>query len=72
MVGTTARVHCALRLVDLSLRVVLVSGDKVGEALRNFDPDPGEFWIVDRGYSNPPSVLRAVDRGSDILVRLNS
>ncbi len=69
--GTTARVHYALRLADLSPRAVLVSDDKVGETMRNFDAEPGELWIVDRGYSNPPSVLRAVERKSDLLVRFN-
>jgi hypothetical protein len=25
-----------------------VSDDQVGETMRNFDPDPGELWIVGR------------------------
>jgi hypothetical protein len=37
--------------------------------MRNFDPVPGELWIVDRGYANPPSVQSTVDRHADLLVR---
>lgn len=69
--GTTARLHYALNLSDLSPRCIRITDEKVGETMRNFDPEPGELWIVDRGYSNPPSVEATVDRGSDLLVRLN-
>lgn len=69
--GTTARIHYALHLSDLRPRFVRVTDDKVGETARNFDPAPGELWILDRGYSNPPSVFATVDAGADILVRLN-
>lgn len=69
--GTTARLHYALHLSDLRPRFVLITDEKVGETARNFDTAPGELWIVDRGYSNPPSVLDVVERGSDLLVRVN-
>jgi len=69
--GTTARVHYALHLSDLHPRFVRVTDEKVGETARNFDAAPGELWILDRGYSNPPSVLAIVERGADIAVRFN-
>lgn len=69
--GTTARIHYALRLSDLSPRCIRITDEKVGETMRNFDPEPGELWIVDRGYSNPGSVVETVRRGADLLVRLN-
>lgn len=69
--GTTARLHYALRLSDLSPRAIRVTDETVGETMRNFDPEQGELWILDRGYSNPPCVEYTVDRKSDILVRLN-
>jgi hypothetical protein len=69
--STTARLHYALHLSDLRPRAIRIGDEKVGETLRNFDVEPGELWIVDRGYSNPPSVLHAVRRGGAILVRLN-
>jgi len=67
--GTTARIHYALHLADLRPRFIRVTDVTVGETTRNFDPEPGELWILDRGYSNPPSVEFVVDRNSDILVR---
>jgi Transposase DDE domain len=67
--GTTARIHYGLHLADLRPRFIRVTDVTVGETTRNFDPEPGELWILDRGYSNPPSVEFVVDRGADILVR---
>ena len=69
--GTTSRIHYALQLADLQPRTIRVTDEKVGETMRNYDPEPGELWIVDRAYSTPPSVLYVVERGSDILVRVN-
>ena len=69
--GTTARIHYGLHLADLRPRFIRITDATVGETMRNFDPEPGELWIVDRGYANPPSIEVTVDRGSDILVRRN-
>lgn len=69
--GTTARLHYALRLADLSPRTIRITDETVGETMRNFDPEEGELWILDRGYSNPPCIEFTLDRKSDILVRLN-
>lgn len=69
--GTTARIHYALHLSDLRPRFVRVTDEKVGERMGNFDVKANELWIVDRGYSNPPSVLDTVKGGGDILVRVN-
>jgi hypothetical protein len=69
--GTTARIHYGLHLADLRPRFIRITDATVGETMRNFDPEPGELWIVDRGYANPPSIEATVDRGSDIIVRRN-
>lgn len=69
--GTTARLHYALRLSDLSPRAIRITDETVGETMRNFDPEQGELWILDRGYSNPPCVEYTLEHKSDILVRLN-
>jgi hypothetical protein len=50
--GTTARVHYALRLADLTTRHIEVTDDKGGETARRFLAEPGELWLLDRGYSN--------------------
>lgn len=69
--GTTARLHYALRLSTLSPRAIRITDETGGETMRNFDPEEGELWILDRGYSNPPCVETLVDAKADILVRLN-
>lgn len=69
--GTTARIHYGLHLADLRPRFIRITDATVGETMRNFDPEPGELWIVDRGYANPPSIEAVVDRRADILVRRN-
>jgi hypothetical protein len=69
--GTTARLHYALRLSTLSPRAIRITDETGGETMRNFDPQEGELWILDRGYSNPPCVETVLDANADILVRLN-
>lgn len=68
---TTSRVHRALRLTDLRVVEVYVTDDKGGETLRRFSPEPGQLWILDRAYANPPAIAYAASRDSDVLVRYN-
>lgn len=68
---TTSRVHYALRLTDLGVVEAHVTDEKGGETLRRFRPEPGQLWIGDRGYANPPGISHAVDRGADVLIRYN-
>ncbi len=42
--GTTARIHYGLHLADLRSRFIRITDAKVGETMRNFDPEPGELW----------------------------
>ena len=71
--GTTARVHYALRLCDLYPVQADVTDDKGGETLRRFvaHAGPGQLWIGDRGYANPPGISALVARGADVMVRYN-
>ena len=48
--GTTARIHFALRLVDLGAVAILVGGAEIGETLKNFVIEAKQLWIADRGY----------------------
>lgn len=69
--GTTARIHYALRLSTLRLVQFEVTDDKGGETFRRFMARPGELWMGDRGYANPPGVASIVAKGADVLVRWN-
>ena len=69
--GTDARIHAVLRLHDLRVYDVHVTGAVEGETLRRFMWSPNQLVIVDRGYSNAPGVAHVVNEGADVLVRLN-
>jgi hypothetical protein len=69
--GTTARVHYALRLSDLSARHIEVTDDKGGETARRFRAEPGELWLLDRVYATPPGVAAIHDRDAYVIVRYN-
>src|SRR5262249_35039653 len=57
--GSTARVHYVLRLTDLQPVRIEVTDEKGGETFRRFEEmvKPGQLWIGDRGYCNPPGIL---------------
>lgn len=69
--GTTARVHYALRLSDLTIVQLRVTDAHGGETVRMFHLEAGQLWIVDRGYANPPGLSALVQAGADALARYN-
>lgn len=71
--GTTARVHYALRLADLRVLRAAVTTERGGETLRNYEDlvEPGQLWVADRIYANPPGIAAIVRHGGDVLVRYN-
>jgi hypothetical protein len=69
--GIDARLHLVLRLSDLRVVNATVTDVSEGETLRRFYWSAGQLVIIDRGYSNAPGILWAVDQGADVLVRLN-
>jgi len=69
--GTTARVHYALRLSDLTPRHIEVTDEHGGETAQRFRAEPEELWLLDRGYSNPAGVAAIRDRGAHLIVRVN-
>ena len=69
--GTTARVHFALHLQTLRPVYVEVTDDTGGETFRRFAAVPGELWMGDRAYANPPGIAAVKDPGGEVLVRYN-
>jgi len=69
--GTTARVHYALRLADLTPRHIEVTDEHGGETARRFHAEKGELRLLDRGYANPPGVAAIRTPGAHIIVRHN-
>ena len=66
---TTARIHYALRAAELSLVQVQATDEKKGETLRWVGVRPGQLWVGDRIYANPPGIESVVSQGGDVLVR---
>jgi hypothetical protein len=66
---TTARIHYALRAAELSLVQVQATDEKKGETFRWVGVRPGQLWVGDRIYGNPPGIASVVGQGGDVLVR---
>jgi len=69
--GTTARVHYVLRLSDLALIQCEVTDEHGGETVRRFRVIPGQLWLLDRGYANPPGIATLHLAEAAVLVRYN-
>jgi predicted RNA-binding protein YlxR (DUF448 family) len=63
--------HYALRLSDLSARHIEVTDDKGGETARRFRGEPGELWLFDRVYANPPGIASMHGQGAHVIARHN-
>ena len=68
---TDARLHVQLRLSDLEVVTVRVTGVSVGESFKRFPWQPGQLALGDRGYGNAPGIGYVVDCGADVLVRIS-
>lgn len=66
-----ARIHARLRLADLKYLQIRSTGIDEGETFCNFNFEPGELVVADRGYSHARGVAHVLDAGADVLVRLN-
>jgi hypothetical protein len=69
--GIDARLHLVVRLSDLRVTHAMVTDVSEGETLRRFCWSAGQLVIIDRGYSNAPGIVWALDQGAEVLVRLN-
>jgi hypothetical protein len=60
-----------MRLEDVNLVQVEVTGDDEGETFKHFRAKAGQLFVGDRGYANPPGVQSIVEQQADVLVRVN-
>jgi hypothetical protein len=63
--------HVQMGVADLELLAVHVTGVETGESFKRFGWKPGQLALGDRGYCNGPGIGYVVDRGADVLVRVN-
>ncbi len=69
--GTSYRLHLAVDLVRLTLLQVKVTDASQGENLDHYDLQEGDVALIDRGYNQPRSLVPAIDRGVDVVLRYN-
>jgi hypothetical protein len=65
------RMHTLLRLSEMRYVHVEVTGLKEGESLLRYDLQPGMLVLGDRGYCHAAGIVRSVEKGADVLIRLN-
>lgn len=69
---TTYRLHVAIDLINLSIRQIEVTTDKIGENLDHYQLDEGDVVLLDRGYNQPKTLVPFLDRGGDVVLRYNA
>ena len=69
--GTDYRLHISLDLVALEFLEVSISDVPTGETLKNFTLGRGDVAITDRGYCHPAGMRDALNKGAQLMVRLN-
>lgn len=70
--GTDWRIHYCIGLPTLECRAFIVTDERIGETLRNFEAAPKQLFIGDRGYSNRAGIAHAVKHGADVIIRMNT
>jgi hypothetical protein len=70
--GTDWRLHYVLRLPTLTCDFAEVTDSKGGETYTRIPVHPGDIILGDRGYCHREGVAHVIERGGDVVVRLNS
>jgi len=72
--GSQWRILYSLRLPDLYcdfFHLTPTSGTGTGESYARVPVNPGDLMLADAGYCSPASIGSVLDRGGDVLVRIN-
>jgi hypothetical protein len=69
--GSNWRLHYSATLPSLHCDEVIVTGPEVGESFSRYMVQPGDLLIGDRGLAHRKGIRHVLDRGGDVLVRLN-
>ncbi len=70
--GTDWKLHYCVNLADLHCDFFQLTDIREGgETFRRVPVVPGDVLMGDRVYAAPPGVSHVVDRGGDVIVRLN-
>ena len=69
--GSTWRIHYSICLPSLHCDEVFITTPQLGESFKRFDVQPGDLLLGDRGFARRPGIAHVVERGGDVLVRIN-
>ena len=69
--GTQYRLHLCMEMVTLTFTYIAITDKRTGESLKHFPLGPGDIAVADRGYCHPDPIVQTVQRGADVLLRLN-
>lgn len=70
-VTSTWRLHYTMDIGTLRCREVQVTPVKQGESLTRFAVQKGDVFLGDRGFANRRGINHVLDRGGDVMVRMN-
>lgn len=70
--GTDWRLHYVLRLPTLTCDFAEVTDATGGETYTRVPVQPGDIILGDRGYCHREGVAHVLERGGDVVVRLNA
>lgn len=70
-ITSTWRLHYAMDIGTLRCQQAQVTPVKNGESLTRFVVQEGDVFIGDRGFANRRGVNHVLDRGGDVVVRMN-
>jgi hypothetical protein len=69
--GTQYRLHLCMDLVTLEFTYIAITDKRTGESLKHFPLAAGDVAVADRGYGHPEAIVQSIQRGADVLLRLN-
>jgi Transposase DDE domain len=69
--GTQYRLHLCMNLVTLEFTYIAITDKRTGESLKHFPRAAGDVAVADRGYCHPEAIIQSVQRGADVVLRLN-
>lgn len=69
--GSTWRLHYVLDLSNLCCDEVHVTDVSVGESLTQYEVQPGDVMMGDRGLAHRRGIRHVLSHGGDVIVRMN-
>lgn len=70
--GSEYRLHVSIDLVTLEVTFLKITDQHTGESLDHFPLGPGDVGIADRGYGHPRAIVDTLQRGAELILRLNA